>query len=58
MNYTPIIYGNYLYYVQSSDNEPQSGGGSQGTIEHVLPSAESHSRSDAALGVPENAPTE
>ena len=58
MNYTHIIYGNDLYYVQSSDNEPQSGGGSQGTIEQVWPSAESYSRDDAALGVPENAPTE
>ena len=48
---------NDLYCVQSSGNEPQSGGGSQGTIEQVFPSAESHSRSDAALGVPENAPT-
>ena len=47
-----------MYYFQSSDNEPQSGGGSQGAIEQVLPSAESHSRSDAALGVPEIVPTE
>ena len=53
--YQPL---NQPYYVQHSYNEPQSGGGSQGTIEQVLPSADSYSRSDAGPGVPANAPTE
>lgn len=45
-------------YVQSTYNEPQFDGRSQGALDEVSPLTESHSKSDADLGVPENAPTE
>ena len=56
INPTVIMYKNGLDYLLPSYSEPQFGGGSQGAIEEVLPSTESHSRSDAEP--PENARTE
>ena len=44
--------------VEARSGESQLRGGSQGAIEEILPFAESHSRNDANLGVPESARTE
>ena len=49
---------NQSYYAQSSYDESQLRGGSQGAIEEILAFAESHSKNDADLGVPESARTE
>ena len=49
---------NQSYNAQPNYDESQLHGGSQGAIEEILPFAESHSRNDADLGVPESARTE
>ena len=49
---------NQSYNAQSSYDESQPRGGSQGAIEEILVFAESHSRNDTDLGVPESARTE